>query len=133
MAQTRTILLVEDNPGDVVLARLALKDLDPTCELQVSEDGADAMDRLLEAAEHGSLPDLVILDMALPRLDGKEVLRQIRNLDSLASLRVAILSGSRYLGDEAELRALGADAFLSKSLDGPPRLDLLLGLLGPAG
>jgi DNA-binding NarL/FixJ family response regulator len=75
----------------------------------------------------------VAFGMALQGVDQDTALQQIRGLDSLASLPVAILTGTQDPGDEAELRALGADAFLCKPMDGPPRLDQLLGLLGPAG
>ena len=118
--------VVEDNPVDAALLRFALQqETTWPVEMTVVEDGERAISRLLDASE--GKPDLVILDLNLPRRDGTEVLRIIRGTPALQHLPVAILSSSPEDVVHDKLTAAGvlADAHFTKS----PQLDefLLLG------
>jgi CheY-like chemotaxis protein len=108
--------VVEDNPVDVTMLRLALEQ-EPTwrVEMTVVEDGERAISRLLDTAE--GKPDLVILDLNLPRRDGTEVLQTIRGTPALRHLLVAILSSSPEDVIQEKLTAAGvlADVHFTKS------------------
>src|SRR5689334_13887241 len=93
-AQKTYILMAEDNPVDAKLLRLAFDEVgDWSVELTVVEDGEKAIQLLGERSRNGeTVPDLVILDLNLPRRDGTEVLHAIRSCAELSSLPVAVLS-----------------------------------------
>ena len=88
------ILLVEDSPSDVLLTREALRDARIANDLSVARDGEDAMAYLRQEGEHADKPrpDIVILDLNLPRKDGREVLREIKRDDSLRRIPVVVLT-----------------------------------------
>ena len=90
------ILLVEDNPGDARLTQEVLKDSQFASNLAVAEDGEVAMARLRNEGEHGSAPrpDLVLLDLKLPKMDGWEVLAQMNKDDDLRGIPVLILTAT---------------------------------------
>ncbi len=118
------ILLAEDNPGDVLLFREALKTGDFRSELMVAEDGQQAI-TLVEAAASGGLrPDLIVLDVNLPKHNGDEVLRHIRNEPALAGVPVMMLTSSASPADQAIAVDLGVDLYLQK----PSDLETLLGI-----
>jgi CheY-like chemotaxis protein len=106
------ILLVEDNPGDVLLFREALRDRDLAFELVVAEDGEKAMNFLA-----GGLADLIVLDVNLPKHSGQEVLRRIRTNPALAGVPVIVLTSSASPIDRAKALGAGADLYLQKSSD----------------
>jgi two-component system response regulator len=109
---------VEDNPGDVMLLREALKDSSVPVDYMVATDGDDAMFLLHSAASGaGVLPDLVLLDINLPRKDGWEVLREIKNDLRLARIPVIVLTTSRDNNDVKLAYDLHASCYLSKPSD----------------
>jgi len=118
------ILLAEDNPGDVLLFREALKSCSFPCELLVAENGQKAIEMVRNHSEAGSggRLDLAVLDVNLPKHNGDEVLRQIRLEPALSSLPVVMLSSSSWPADEQRAGELGATLFLQK----PSALDQLL-------
>lgn len=96
-----TILLVEDNEGDVELTREALEESELKSELHVAMDGEEALKFLLqsEGYEGKPKPDLILLDLNLPRLSGLEVLKTIKEKDSLKLIPTVILTSS-YAGED---------------------------------
>jgi two-component system response regulator len=120
----RTILLVEDNPDDADLALLAFKESGIGEDAVVARDGQEALDYLLHGGMIGGckadcLPKVVLLDLNLPRLDGFEVLKRLRDNVLTRCLPVVILSSSREESDLARSYALGANSYIQKSLDFP--------------
>src|ERR1700726_3759497 len=89
----RCILLVEDNPGDVQLLRLALKKAEVDCELSVVDDGAEALELVRQHGKYAAFPapDLLVLDLNIPKYDGVEILAAMRANPAWAHVRVAIL------------------------------------------
>src|SRR3954469_5076891 len=92
----RHILLVEDNPGDAMLVKEAFRDAKITHQLHVAEDGVIALEFLRKQSIYGSAPDpdLILLDLNLPRKDGREVLAEIKQDHALIAIPVIILSTS---------------------------------------
>lgn len=117
--QLMQILLVEDNAADVRLTQEALKDAKILNELHVARDGVEAMDFLhrREGHEDAERPDIVILDLNLPRKDGKEVLAEMKGDPTLRTIPVAVLTTSEAEVDVLESYDLGANCFLTKPVD----------------
>ena len=116
------ILLVEDNSTDEKLTLRAFKKCNFANEVVVVRDGAEALDYLFATGPHAArdpleLPSLVLLDLNLPRIDGREVLRRIRAGEHTALLRVVILTASREEEDVVRTYALGANAYVRKPVD----------------
>ena len=113
------ILLAEDNPGDVLLFREALRSCNLTYELIVAEDGEKALKLLERVASDGNLAalDLIVLDVNLPRRSGQEVLRWVRATPPLATVPVIILTSSASPDDKTMATRLGADLYVQKSSD----------------
>jgi two-component system, chemotaxis family, response regulator Rcp1 len=118
-AATFEVLLVEDSPGDVRLTREALRDAKVHINLHVAPDGIEAMAFLKREGEHASAPrpDLILLDLNLPRKDGREVLEEIKENPALKSIPVVILTTSA--SDEDVLRSyqLHANCYIAKPVD----------------
>lgn len=114
-AQLMRILLVEDSVADVELTLDALADAKIANEVTVVRDGVDAMAYLLDEDE--PRPDLVILDLNLPRMSGHEVLAAMRAHEELRRLPVAILTTSSAEADVVRTYDLGANCYLSKPVD----------------
>ena len=108
------ILVVEDNAADVYLIQEALKEHDVPCSLHFTADGRDALQVLTRHAQQGEPPDLILLDLNLPRLSGKEVLRRVRSMRGFDSVPVVILTSSSASDDVDETRRLGADEYIVK-------------------
>jgi len=108
------ILLVEDNPGDVRLAREALRTSRSQSDLVVAKDGEEAMTMLNDPQKYGR-PDLIILDLNLPRKDGREVLADIKGDPKLRSIPVVILTTSKAEQDAAAAYNLQANCFITKA------------------
>lgn len=105
------ILLVEDNPADARLLQEAFSELRFDVDLDVVRDGEQALARLRRPAR---LPDVVLLDLNLPVMDGREVLAAIRSDHALEDLPVVVLSTSHYDHDIATCRKLGARGYVIK-------------------
>jgi len=111
-----TIILVEDNPVDAYLVRWVLTAHKLPYELHVIEHGDDALEVLdLLAAQEGlRRPTIVLLDLNLPQVDGREVLRHIKALPQGADMRVVVVTGSYNPADQRDTLNLGADAYFVK-------------------
>jgi chemotaxis family two-component system response regulator Rcp1 len=116
LARPVDILLVEDNPGDVRLTRELLKESKIHNNLTVVDNGEDAIVFLRRAAKHpdATLPDLILLDLNLPRKNGAEVLASIKNDPSLRRIPVVILTSSKAEEDIARAYDLHANCYISK-------------------
>jgi two-component system, chemotaxis family, response regulator Rcp1 len=112
------LLLVEDSPHHVRLMREALKDVNPSLHLHVADDGVEAMAFLRHEGIKADAPrpDLVLLDLNLPRMDGREVLAQIKRDDDLKTIPTIILTTSVFDGDVSTSYQLHANAYLKKPL-----------------
>ena len=121
------VLLVEDSPGDVRLTREALAEANTTINLHVATDGVEAMQFLRREGGHGRAPrpDLVLLDLNLPRMDGREVLAQVKADDRLKTIPIIILTTSEAESDIVTSYQLQANCYLSK----PVQLDAFEGLV----
>jgi len=112
------ILLVEDNPGDVVLTRRALKAGKVLHNLHVANDGEAALAFLHDVEyEQTPRPDLIMLDLNLPKVSGREVLEKIKSNDALASIPVVVLTTSKAEEDILEAYELHANSFITKPVD----------------
>lgn len=116
--KTNVILLVDDNESDVELTRRALKKSQIDIDVVVAEDGQEALDYLLGKEGVGPhQPDLVLLDINLPKVNGLEVLRRIRMERSTRRLPVVILTSSIIAADVAASYDLGANGYLRKPIN----------------
>jgi CheY-like chemotaxis protein len=113
------ILLVEDNPGDIRLTLEALKENKMNNTLHVVKDGVQAMAFLNREGEHSDAPrpDLILLDLNLPRKDGREVLSEIKADASLRRIPVVILTTSQAEEDILRTYNLHANCFVTKPVD----------------
>jgi CheY-like chemotaxis protein len=112
------VLLVEDNLADQRLAQEEFRSLQTECELEISPDGSHAVKRLASALEDASeLPDLILLDLNLPRLNGREVLRWVKSEERLKHIPVLMLSSSTLPEDIQACYDLHANCYLFKPMD----------------
>src|ERR1700724_2575825 len=113
------ILLVEDNPGDARLARQGLRQCKIPNNLHIVDDGVKAMEFLHRQGEYTTVPrpDLILLDLNMPRKDGREVLREIKEDAGLQTIPVVILTTSRAAEDINTSYALHANCYVTKPLD----------------
>lgn len=116
---TIDILLVEDNPGDIRLTKEALKDMKLKNTLNVVTDGVEALEFLHQEGQYADAPrpDIILLDLNLPRKDGREVLEEIKDDESLRRIPVVVLTTS---DDEADIMAsynLHANCYITKPVD----------------
>jgi two-component system, chemotaxis family, response regulator Rcp1 len=120
--QPLEVLLVEDSPGDVRLTQEALKDAKVHINLRVVRDGMDAMAFLKREGEYATAPrpDLILLDLNLPRKDGREVLKEIKENPELKSIPVVVLTTSASEADILRSYLLHANCYITKpvNLDG---------------
>jgi CheY-like chemotaxis protein len=115
------VLLVEDSPGDVRLTQEALRDANKWIHLHVATDGVEAMAFLRHEGGHARAPrpDLILLDLNLPRMDGREVLALIKEDDQLKTIPTIILTTSAAQADIMKSYQLQANCYLTK----PVQLD----------
>jgi CheY-like chemotaxis protein len=113
------ILLVEDNPGDVRLTREALKEAKFRNKVQVVGDGVEALAYLRQEGQYSGAmrPHLIMLDLNLPRMDGREVLAAIKKDADLRRIPVVVLSSSEAENDIARAYELHANAYVTKPVD----------------
>ena len=113
------VLLVEDDPGDVLMTKEAFEDYKVVNQLHVVNDGTEAMAFLRREGEHAEKPrpDLVLLDLNLPRMDGREVLEAIKSDPDLASIPVVVLTTSEAEEDVLRSYSLHANAYVTKPVD----------------
>lgn len=113
------ILLVEDNPGDVELIRESLSEGKMRNEMHVVEDGIDAMKFLHKQGKYGEAPcpDLVLLDLNLPKKSGREVLQEIKSDPQLKFIPVVVLTSSKAEEDIVKSYNLHANCYITKPVD----------------
>ena len=112
------ILLVEDSPSDVRLIREALKETPVPVQITVAQDGVEAMDYLRSTeSDHSARPDLVLLDLNLPRKNGREVLAEVKSSPSLKQIPVLVMTSSRADEDIAQAYSLNANCYITKPGD----------------
>ncbi len=118
----KDILLVEDNPDDVELTRIAFDEAKIANNLVVVGDGAEALDYLFARGAHAGrdpsdLPSIVLLDLNLPKVDGREVLQAIRANEATRTLPVVVLTTSTEPFDVEASYALGVNSYIQKPVD----------------
>ncbi len=113
------ILLVEDNPGDVRLTREALKEGKVYSNLHWAKDGVEALEFLRRQGKFADVPrpDIILLDLNLPKKDGREVLSEIKNDDDLKRIPVVILTTSKAEEDVLRSYQLHANCYVTKPVD----------------
>lgn len=113
------VLLVEDNPGDALLTRIALEDSKISVHLNVVEDGVEAMAFLRKQDKYADVPhpDLVLLDLNLPKKDGREVLAEIKGDEHLRRIPVVVLTTSQAEEDILKAYNLSANCYITKPVD----------------
>ena len=128
-AQARTVdvLLVEDDPGDVLMTREAFEHHKIRNQLHVVNDGEQAMQFLRRTGEYASAPrpGLILLDLNLPRRDGLEVLAELKGDPDLRTIPVVVLTTSEAEEDIARSYALHANAYVSKPVDFERFMDVI--------
>ncbi|HET8819805.1 MAG TPA: response regulator [Xanthomonadaceae bacterium] len=118
----KDILLVEDNPDDVELTRIAFAEAKIANDLVVMRDGAEALDYLFARGAHADrdpndLPSIILLDLNLPKVDGREVLQAIRANEATRTLPVVVLTTSAEPFDVEASYALGVNSYIQKPVD----------------
>jgi len=115
------ILLVEDNPADQELTVRALKKGTLNTDLQIVEDGQEALDYLRKSGPFANkdcpFPDLILMDINMPRMDGKQALKEIRNDPDLKSIPIVMLTTSSADRDVFESYKLGVNAYINKPVE----------------
>jgi CheY-like chemotaxis protein len=121
MAKIKRILLAEDNENDVELTLTALQECRLKNEVEVVRDGAEALDYIHQRGKYSErvegLPCIILLDLKMPRVDGLEVLRQIKSDPALRHIPVVMLTSSREEKDLVLSYDLGVNAFVVKPVD----------------
>ncbi len=114
----KIILLVEDNPDDELLTMRALKKNNVMNDIVICRNGVEAIDYLFgKNGNESELPQLVLLDLKLPKIDGLEVLRKIRTAEKTRFLPVVVLTSSKEERDIVESYKLGANSYIQKPVD----------------
>ena len=119
-AQSFQVLLVDDEEGDIELTRLALAESGFPCQVMVAKDGLEAISALRRNTSDGAsrqMPDLVFLDLNMPRMSGLEVLAEMKKDPDLSGIPVVVLSTSDVERDVAAAYKLGAAGYITKSVE----------------
>lgn len=113
------LFLVEDNPGDIRLAKEMFKEANLKLNLTVAEDGVQAMEYLKKVCSdpRTAKPELIILDLNLPRMDGREVLAEIKSRDELKRIPVIVLTSSTSAEDVIKAYGEHANCYIAKPVD----------------
>jgi CheY-like chemotaxis protein len=124
------VLLVEDSPDDAVLAIRALEKAKIRNRVHVAADGVEALDYLHRRGPHAAAPqpDLILLDLNLPRIDGRAVLEDIKRDERLKGIPVVVITGSQAEEDVARSSRLQANAYLPKPINPMQFLSALRGI-----
>jgi two-component system, response regulator len=122
MTQSLEILLVEDNPDDVALTLHAFKKHNLSNRIQICRDGAEALDYLFGEGEYKgrnteNVPKVVLLDLKLPKVNGLEVLKRVKNSPSTQKIPIVVLTSSREEQDLIECYRLGVNSYIVKPVD----------------
>ncbi len=115
--EPKTILLVEDNADDEQLTLRAMRQSDVPNIIRIARDGAEALEMLYSGEGANRLPDLILLDLKLPKVSGLEVLQRIRNHDATRILPIVVLTSSDEERDILESYNLGANSYIRKPVD----------------
>lgn len=120
--EKKIVLLVEDNPDDEELTRLAFDECHLANELIVVRDGQEALDYLFSTGKHAGrdaaeMPQVVLLDLKLPKVDGLEVLQRLRSDERTKRLPVVVLTSSKEEQDLIDSYSLGASSYIQKPVD----------------
>ncbi len=120
------VVVIEDNPGDVVLLRMAFEQASFECDMTVINDGADALALFRQKPGDATqfVPELAVLDLNLPKHDGSELLEAARDNEMFAKMPVAILSSSPSPRERSSLPAFERVCYITK----PPELEQYLGI-----
>lgn len=121
------VLLVEDNPGDVRLTQEAFKEAKISIKLDVTMDGAEAIKFLRKDGEYSDAvtPDLILLDLNLPKKDGREVLKEIKTDDLLKRIPVVVLTTSNAEQDIMKSYNLHVNCYINKPVDFEKFFDII--------
>lgn len=119
---SKVILLVEDNPDDEELTRVAFQESHIANELMVTRDGAEALDYIFGTGPFAGrdldiMPSVILLDLKLPKVDGLEVLRRLRSEERTKRIPVVILTSSKEQEDVVRSYDLGANSYVRKPVD----------------
>jgi two-component system response regulator len=115
-SEPKTILLVEDNSDDEQLTLRAMRQSEVPNIIRVARDGAEALDQLF-GPNAARLPDLILLDLKLPKVNGLEVLKRLRTEEKTKSLPIVVLTSSDEERDILESYSLGANSYIRKPVD----------------
>ncbi|MDB6166789.1 MAG: two-component system response regulator [Lacunisphaera sp.] len=116
------LLLVEDNPQDLELALLALREINPSSRIHVARDGAEAVDFIFCEGPYASrritdVPKVILLDLKLPKIDGLDVLKRIKGDPRTKLIPVVVLTSSREQSDVVESYQLGVNSYIVKPVN----------------
>ncbi len=118
MVQSKRIFLVEDNPNDELLTRMALEKSLPGIQIDVARDGHEAIDYFFGDYKHNhTLPNLILLDLNIPKINGLEVLRRLKAESITATIPIVVLTSSKEEKDILSSSRLGANSFIRKPVD----------------
>ena len=132
IANAIEILLVEDNPGDVRLTEEALKEGRIAVNMRVANDGLEALAMLRREGKYADFPtpDLVLLDLNMPRMDGREVLRQIKTDENLKRIPVVVLTTSAAEKDILQAYGLHANCYITKPVEFDQFMEIIKSIEG---
>jgi len=121
-AHSVELMLVEDNPEDLELALLALREASPTCRIHIARDGAEALDFIFCEGPYGGrqiadVPNVILLDLKLPKIDGLDVLKRLKGDPRTKMIPVVVLTSSKEQRDVVESYELGVNSYIVKPVN----------------